>query len=53
MLSFIYDALNYDPIYTATSSTDDDPDGTLGTYTKFCQREFFPPDTNWESDENF
>ena len=33
MLSFIYGALGYNPIHSATSSTDNDPDEVLGTFT--------------------
>ena len=45
--------LEYTPIVPATSSTSDDSDGVLGTYTEFSQREFFPEDIDWENDENF
>ena len=53
ILSFLYDVLEYTPIVPATSSTSDDSEGVLGTYSEFSQREFFPDDTDWENDENF
>ena len=53
MLSFLYDTLGYTPIVSATSSTSDDEDGVLGTFTEFSQREFFPEDVDWDGDENF
>ena len=47
MLSFIYDVLDYDEIQTPEGSSDQ------GTFTQFCQREFFPQDTDWETNEHF
>ena len=53
MLSFLYEALGYNDIIPATSSTNNDNDGVLGTYEPFCQREFFPDDIDWESSKDF
>ena len=53
ILSFLYGVLEYTPIVPATSSTSDDSEGVLGTYSEFSQREFFPDDIDWENDENF
>ena len=53
MLSFIYNKLGYTEIVHATSSTDNDRDGVLGTFTQFCQREFFPDSIDWETNSHF
>ena len=50
MLSFIYEKLGYTEIVEATSSTDSE---ALGTFTQFCQREFFPDDIDWENNSHF